>query len=111
NTVDLARYDARGASSSPPLRVVFPAMFAYPPNEAAALTLIESVLPLLRADEPDAELVLVGSHGTRRLADAAARGDGVVIRGAVPDVAPELAAASVMAVPLTVGSGTRYKLL
>jgi glycosyltransferase involved in cell wall biosynthesis len=33
------------------------------------------------------------------------------MRGVVPDIAPELAAASVMAVPLTVGSGTRYKLL
>jgi glycosyltransferase involved in cell wall biosynthesis len=107
NTIDPDRYDASDADR---LRVVFPAMFAFPPNEAAARTLITDVMPLVRVAEPSAELVLVGSHPTRRLVDLCAA-DGVEIRGPVADMVPELAHARVMAVPLTVGSGTRYKLL
>jgi glycosyltransferase involved in cell wall biosynthesis len=109
NTVDVDRY-ANTEIRSPRLQIVFPAMFAFPPNEAAALTLIHDVLPIVREAEPDAELVLVGSHSTPRLT-AASGEPGVNVQGTIDDIRPVLAGATTMAVPLTVASGTRYKLL
>lgn len=109
NTVDVDSYPP-APERSDALRILFPATFAYPPNEAAALTLVDDVLPRVREQEPAAELWLVGSHTGPRLSAAAAR-PGVVHHGAVADVRPYLATATVMAVPLTVASGTRYKLL
>ena len=72
NTVDVDSYPP-GRERPAALRILFPATFAYPPNEAAALTLIEEVLPRVREREPAAELWLVGSHTGRRLAEAATR--------------------------------------
>jgi glycosyltransferase involved in cell wall biosynthesis len=93
-----------------PLRIVFPATFAFQPNEDAAMQLIEEVMPRVRESEPTAELVLIGSHVSRRLA-AAIEAAGARHRGSVPEIQPHLATSSVMAAPLTVASGTRYKLL
>ncbi len=109
NTVAVDSYPA-APEAAPAPRILFPATFAYPPNETAALTLIEEVLPRIREQEPAAELWLVGSHSAQRLLEAAAR-PGVVHHGTVDDVRPYLASATVMAVPLTIASGTRYKLL
>ena len=83
----------------------------YEPNLDGAYAFVEQVLPRIRAALPDARLRLVG--GYPRSADVAwlAGQPGVTVVGEVPDVAPELARASAVVVPLRYGGGTRIKIL
>jgi len=89
--------------------ILFVGNFIHPPNVDAAIRLAERIFPLVRVGHPDAVLQLVGDAppaSIRRLA-----GPGVVVTGRVPDVAPFLDAATIVAVPLRMGGGMRLKVL
>lgn len=87
---------------------LFVGSFDYPPNVAAVAWWIEEVWPYLR--EPRVPLTVVGRGAEHALADL--RGHpGVDVVGEVDDVAPHLERASVVAVPLRHGGGTRLKIL
>jgi hypothetical protein len=66
---------------------------------------VNEVLPLVRAEYPDATLEVCGSVAKR--IDAV---EGVLRTGWVADLAPHYAAARLVVVPLTVGSGLKIKL-
>ena len=112
NTVDtgsLLRPATAERPSGPAL--VYPATFGYLPNDAAALTLVRHVHPLVRHRVPDATLSLVGAGASADLRAAAAPAAGVTLTGPVADTRPWLWGATVLAAPVNVGSGTRIKLL
>lgn len=87
--------------------IVYPASFGYPPNEDAARRLASGVLPAVREAVPGATLLLVGAQLPRELAAT----PGVEAPGRVDDMLPYLRRASVMAVALRHGGGTRLKVL
>jgi polysaccharide biosynthesis protein PslH len=91
--------------------IVYIGFFWYAPNARAARQLIEHTLPAVRRRYPDARLLLVGKEPTQLMVDAAARDQGIIVTGGVPDTRPYLAVGNVCAVPLTEGSGTRLKVL
>jgi glycosyltransferase involved in cell wall biosynthesis len=118
NTVNLEAYQADGPLAMPPNAliqtprvIVFPAVFRWEPNAAAAHFLIEEVFPALSRVFPDCRLVLVGGLPTPEMKDAAKRDSRIVVPGGVPDIRPYFAAASMMAVPIFQGGGTRLKIL
>lgn len=117
NTVDVEAYravrDGSLAPSAParPPVVAFVGAYAYGPNEIAARLLVEDILPALERAHPEVTLLLVGRDPTPWMLDAARRRRGLEVTGAVADVRPYLARADVVAVPLTVGGGTRLKIL
>ena len=113
NGIRLEEYEADALESRPelPPTLVFPAFFGHLPNVIGARFLIEEVLPRLWRSRDDCRLVLVGALPTAELLEAAARDQRIVVTGAVRDVRPYLTAATVMAVPLFQGSGTRFKIL
>jgi glycosyltransferase involved in cell wall biosynthesis len=112
NTIDVDGYVQSSATSArKPHSVVFSGSFGYPPNAQAALWLGREVLPQLASRFSDAQLALVGRAPTREMLALAGEDPRITIAGDVPDVRPHLAEASVMAVPLFVGSGTRFKVL
>lgn len=78
----------------------------YPPNRQAADTLLD-LLPVLRERRPDATLTLAG----HRPDGWPPPQPGLHVVGPRDSFAALYAAASVLAVPLRVGSGTRVKLL
>jgi glycosyltransferase involved in cell wall biosynthesis len=88
-----------------PPTVLFVGGFDHPPNADAARRLVR-LLPELRQRRPDVVLALVGGGPPADLA-----GDGVVLAGRVPDVEPWLAAATVVAAPLALGGGIRFKVV
>lgn len=90
--------------------VLFLGKFSYAPNEEAALILLRDVYPALQRRYPKAQLWLVGRDPTNKM-KAAAQAPNIHITGLVDDVRPYLEQASVMAVPLHQGGGTRLKLL
>ena len=109
NGVDAAAFPYR-PDGRPPARLVFAGNLGYFPNVDAAAWLARDVLPRVRAAVPAAELLLVGARPARRVR-ALADLPGVSLAAAVPDIAPELAAASVAVIPLRAGSGLQNKVL
>jgi glycosyltransferase involved in cell wall biosynthesis len=102
NAVDVTSYPtARRASP----HLVFLARYDYWPNEVAARTLTDDILPAL----PDFTLSLVGAAPAPWM--RALHDDRVTVTGAVPDIRPFLADGWAMPVPLTAGAGTRFKIL
>lgn len=110
NGVDCAALaDLPTGRAGPPV-VMFLGTMSWGPNAAAARFLAREVLPALRARVPGATLAVVGRDPPPDL--LALNGTpGIEVTGGVPDVKPYLLRASVLAVPLDAGGGTRLKIL
>jgi polysaccharide biosynthesis protein PslH len=117
NGVDVEAYRHAGAPapcgdwSRLPIRMVYPGLFTYVPNEDAALRLIQEVFPAVRAYRSDARVVLVGRDPTPTLVELARRTPGVEITGHVESIVPHLEEPCVVTLPIALGSGTRLKIL
>jgi glycosyltransferase involved in cell wall biosynthesis len=100
------------ASRQPPTpspSLVFTGSMDWLPNEDAMQFFVREILPLVRAQEPDVQLTIVGRAPTPavvKLAEDAA----VRVTGRVDDVRPYMNDASVYIVPLRIGGGTRLKI-
>jgi glycosyltransferase involved in cell wall biosynthesis len=103
NTIDPHTYPS--AAREDPSALVYPARFDFWPNEDAARTLVDEILPRLH----DVRLCLVGQAPPPWL--VAHRDERVTVTGSVPDVRPYLASAAAMPIPLRAGAGTRFKAL
>jgi glycosyltransferase involved in cell wall biosynthesis len=106
--VDASYFRPDGSGESP-AALVFTGSMDWFPNEDAILYFIDSILPLIRREVPEASLTAVGRRPTRRLLNAAAAA-GVRVTGAVDNVRPYIDEAAVFVVPLRVGGGTRLKI-
>ena len=113
NGVQANFYQTAGQPNLPqgPHQLLFLGKFSYQPNEEAALILINEIYPTLKQRYPDSQLWLVGRDPTVAMGTAAMVHRDIHITGLVPDVRPYLKSASVMAVPLRQGGGTRLKIL
>lgn len=92
-----------------PRHLVFTGSMDWIPNEDAMKHFCHDVLPLIRAEEPDVTVSIVGRAPTpavQRLADL----PGVEVTGGVRDVREHVARASVYVVPIRIGGGTRLKI-
>ncbi len=108
NSVDL-NYFAPSDVAPDAHTVVFNGILTYRPNVDAVRYLIDDIWPLVRARHPDARLTLIGrSEGvdTREM-----MAPGVELLGEVPDIRPYVQRASVVAVPVRIGGGTRLKVV
>lgn len=89
---------------------VFTGQMDYPPNEAAALWVTDTLMPRIRREYPEAEFHVVGRNPTRALQSRSGR-DGITVWGEVPDVRPFVAAADVVLAPLMIARGVQNKVL
>lgn len=112
NGVDCSAYAALpvGRERTAVPVILFVGGLSWPPNAAAVRYLATAVLPELRRLHPAAVVRVVGRISPS-LRDELTRFDGVEVTGDVPDVRPHLAAATVVAVALESGGGTRLKIL
>jgi glycosyltransferase involved in cell wall biosynthesis len=94
-----------------PITLVYSGSFAFSPNHDAAMRLIKGVLPAVRARGCQARLFLVGRDPSPAMAAAARQDTGITVTGAVDSVLPYLAQPCVVTLPLTLGSGTRLKIV
>lgn len=94
-----------------PGRILFLGSLSWRPNMDAIHLLLDQIFPAVRAEVPDATLALVGRQPGDSLVRRATATPGVELHASVPDVRPYLSRASVMAVPLRVGGGSRLKIL
>lgn len=84
----------------------------YAPNEHAIRWLVSEVWPLVRADRPDARLVVAGL-GTRELLHRLGASDtyGIVAAGFVDDLGVLYNDAAVVLAPVAHGAGTQLKVI
>lgn len=102
-------YFQPSAAEVTPGSIVFTGLMTYRPNADGVSYFIRRILPAIRASRPDAVFTAVGwglPDDVRPLL-----GEGVFHTGRVDDIRPYLAKASVVVVPLRIGSGTRLKVL
>ncbi|MFZ0667334.1 MAG: glycosyltransferase [Acidimicrobiales bacterium] len=92
-----------------PPTILLQGSMRYAPNTDAARWLVDEISPLIRREIPTVEIRLVGDPdgSVMRLNDPPR----TTLVGLVPQMAPELARADVVAVPIRYGSGTRIKIL
>ncbi|MCC6804782.1 MAG: glycosyltransferase [Anaerolineae bacterium] len=90
--------------------LVFTGKMDYRPNVDAMQWFSEAVLPLIRAERPDARLYIVGQKPHTSL-QPLREDEHVEVTGWVVQVQPFLHAAQVYVAPLRMGSGTRLKIL
>jgi sugar transferase (PEP-CTERM/EpsH1 system associated) len=99
------------STPSPPgsRSLVFTGSMDWLPNEDAIVYFCREILPVIRTQEPEVTLSIVGRAPTSRVVRL---GDepGVTVTGRVDDVRPYMAGASVYVVPLRIGGGTRLKI-
>jgi glycosyltransferase involved in cell wall biosynthesis len=111
NGVDCAVYGnlAVGRRATPPL-LLYVGALSWKPNANSAQFLARVVLPRVREQIPDIRLRIVGRDPLPEI-EALRLLPGVEVMGNVPDVIPHLKSASLLAVPLISGGGTRLKIL
>jgi glycosyltransferase involved in cell wall biosynthesis len=105
--VDTAFFAPRTAA--PAKNLVFTGSMDWLPNEDAMTHFCHEVLPLIRTNEPDVTLSIVGRAPTppvKRLAEI----PGVEVTGRVDDVRDYIARGAVYIVPIRIGGGTRLKI-
>ncbi|NDK56313.1 glycosyltransferase family 4 protein [Pontibacter fetidus] len=80
-------------------------------NREGLLWFCNSVLPLVIEQRPDAYLTVVGQGNESKAFDTLKSKDGIVFTGRVDSVVPYYYENNVAVAPLTLGSGTRLKIL
>lgn len=109
NGVDLEYFQPTGKEGRPD-RCVFVGALDYRPNIEGIVWFCQEVWPQVLANRPEATLAIVGRNpdqAVRRLATI----PGVEMIGAVPDVRPYLAEATLAVVPLQIARGVQNKVL
>ena len=82
----------------------------HPPNSDAVEWLIGDIFPRIRQQLPEVRLHLVGADPPPQVQAAAARVDGIVVHGQVPDLAPLLDGCRITLAPLRFGAGVKGKI-
>ena len=98
------------AGDRDPRSILFVGSLDYLPNADAVAFFARSILPLIRRADDRMTFRIVGVGQSESIA-AVRSFPGVQLIGAVANLAPEYAAAGMLAVPLRAGSGTRIKIL
>ena len=109
NGVDVAEYRMSADVAPTPGRLLLHGTMDYEPNVRAAELLVDEVLPLVRAEHPEAHVVVVGRSPSKRV--RALEGPHVTVTGEVDEVGPWVSSASVYVCPMVTGTGMKNKLL
>lgn len=92
-----------------PPTVVFTGSMDWDANIDGVRHFLAETWPLILAERPDAQFVIVGRKPTAALVEQANATRGVRCTGFVDDVRPDVQAAHVFMIPLRIGGGTRIK--
>ncbi len=109
NGVDLDAYRP-SFDKERPATFVYTGSYDWEPNADAAAYFCADIWPRIRAALPNAQFRAVGKRPTAAMLALHGQ-NGIVVTGRVDDIQEHIAQASVFAVPLRMGGGTRLKIL
>jgi len=107
---DTDKYVSANPNDVLPHRVVFSGSMLYPPNIQAVLWFVHEVWPAVRAQIPEAALVIQGRDPSPKILDLDGR-DGIRVTGTVPDVGVIIRSAGVCVNPMLAAGGMQNKLI
>ncbi len=116
NGIDSGYFDPATVEAEPRMlacpgpRLIFTGQMDYAPNVAAALRVIDAILPAVRQRLPEASFHVVGRNPDRELLGRDGR-NGCHVWGRVADMRPWLKAADLAIVPLEIARGVQNKVL
>ena|SRR5215813_5406277 len=90
--------------------IVFTGEMDYFPNVDAVRYFCQAIFPLVRKVVPETRFYIVGRHPERQVRRLRCQPQ-VIVTGAVPDVRPYLAMASIAVAPLRIARGVQNKIL
>lgn len=93
-----------------PATLVFSGKMSYHANVAAALFLVQEIMPLVWAQRPEVQLTIAGSAPPREI-QALSADPRITVTGYVEDLRPYLAQATLAVTPLRYGVGIQNKVL
>ncbi len=109
NGVDLDYFRSAGAAKQP-ASIVFTGVMDYRPNVDGVVWFSDEILPVVRAQIPEATFTICGSRPAKAVRKLAKQ-TGVTVTGWVPDTRPYLDRAEVFVAPLRMARGVQNKLL
>jgi polysaccharide biosynthesis protein PslH len=110
NGVDLT-YFAPQPTRREATTLVFSGKMSYHANHAAAVYLIEEIMPLIWQQRPDVQLKIVGANPAPALQALAQHHEQIEVTGYVADLRPYLSTASIALCPIRYGVGIQNKVL
>jgi polysaccharide biosynthesis protein PslH len=90
--------------------IVFCGSMDWLPNTDAVLYFLAEILPLIRAQLPNATFTIAGRSPEASVIKAAQETPGVTVTGKVDDMRPYLWGSKISIVPIRIGGGTRLKI-
>lgn len=100
-----------GGGKTDPDRVLWLGHMDVHTNRDAVLYYWREIFPILRRRHPAARMEFIGTSPPREIVEAAKTDSRLRAPGFVEDIRPYLEKASVVVVPIRIGSGTRVKIL
>jgi glycosyltransferase involved in cell wall biosynthesis len=112
NGVDTAyfSFDGRPEKAQIP-RIIYGGSLCWQPSAEAVAFFYRQVWPLIHAERPDLQLVILGREPPDWMYEMVKGDASVRLVGEVPDARPYFADASITVCPILSGSGTRLKIL
>lgn len=109
NGVDTMLYDGDFGPTEPD-SLVFPGALTYRANLWAMQFFLKEVFPVVKARRPDVKLYITGRTDGISL-EGLPLGEDIILTGYLDDIRPRVAQSTACVVPMTVGGGTRLKIL
>jgi glycosyltransferase involved in cell wall biosynthesis len=91
-------------------QLIFTGSMDWLPNEDAMIYFIKKIFPLIKKEESETTLVIVGRRPTPNLLKLTEGRDDITTTGWVDDTRPYMAESAVFIVPIRIGGGTRMKI-
>ncbi|HSM57666.1 MAG TPA: glycosyltransferase [Candidatus Sulfomarinibacteraceae bacterium] len=110
NGVDLSYFQPGDEGQRDPHTLVLSGKMSYHANITMALHLVNDIMPLVWARQPETKLTIVGKDPPREILSLA-ENPAITVTGTVPDMRVYLQRAAIAVAPLTYGAGIQNKIL
>tara|TARA_Y100000589_G_scaffold331027_1_gene382755 strand:- start:78674 stop:79822 length:1149 start_codon:yes stop_codon:yes gene_type:complete len=108
NGVDYSKFKTNN-SIKKRFDIIFSGNMAYPPNIDSAEYLVNNIMPLVWAKNPNVNVVLAGANPVKRVQQLAS--EKITVTGWVEDISEYYAASKIFVAPMQIGTGLQNKLL